>query len=286
MTIEMIPAKAEHVPVIGSIAYEAFKDISDRHNFPLDFASEDFGRMVMGMLVAREDYYGAVALLDGEITGSNFLLVSDEVAGLGPITVDVPKQGGGIGRALMVDALNHARENGLEMVRLLQDSFNSASLSLYASLGFDTKAPCAVMEVRPSEEQAEGVRPMTAEDIDAVEGLSRAIYRVSRKNEVASMIGGPFRPFVRERGGRVVGYFTLGMPGHGVAETEEDMVELVREAARQAPPEMRRCICPVVEGELYRRFLAAGFRTRKVMNLMALGPYEEPAGVWLPSVGF
>jgi hypothetical protein len=39
-------------------------------------------------------------------------------------------------------------------------------------------------------------------------------------------------------------------------------------------------------GELYRRALAAGHRNRKVMNLMALGPYEDPQGTWVPSVLF
>ena len=34
------------------------------------------------------------------------------------------------------------------------------------------------------------------------------------------------------------------------------------------------------QGDLYRRALAAGHRNRKVMNLMALGPYEEPQGTY------
>jgi hypothetical protein len=43
-------------------------------------------------------------------------------------------------------------------------------------------------------------------------------------------------------------------------------------------------LVPARSGELYRRALAAGHRNRKVMNLMALGPYEEPRGTWIPSV--
>jgi hypothetical protein len=159
-----------------------------------------------------------------------------------------------------------------------------ASLSLYASLGFDTKHPAALMIPRPGEQADDSVRPVGANDLDAIEELSSRIYKVSRRMEVEGNIGGPFRPFLRERGGRVVAYYCLGIAGHGVAETEEDLVAVVREAARHSPPEFHRTFCPLTEGSLYRRFLAAGFRNVKVMNLMALGPYEEPDGVWVPSV--
>ncbi len=39
MSVELVPARAEHVSELGRIAYEAFKDISDRHGFPTDFGS-------------------------------------------------------------------------------------------------------------------------------------------------------------------------------------------------------------------------------------------------------
>ena len=39
MALELVPAKPEHVPELGRITYEAFKDISDKHHFPSDFAS-------------------------------------------------------------------------------------------------------------------------------------------------------------------------------------------------------------------------------------------------------
>jgi hypothetical protein len=184
----------------------------------------------------------------------------------------------------MQDVLRHARESGIERVRLMQDAFNMASLSLYASLGFDTKAPAALLEPAPAADPHS--RRLEDADLDTVEELSRRIYRVSRRNDVAGHIGGPFPPFVRERGGRIVGYLVGGMVGHGVAETEGDMAALILHAASEMPPNLRRSFCPLIHGGLYRRLLAAGCRTRKVMNLMAFGPYEEPDGIWVPSVGF
>lgn len=284
MALELVPAKPEHVPELGRICYEAFKDIGDRHGFPADFQSAAFGRTVIGMVVQAEDIYGVAALSDGELAGSNFLLTADEVGGLGPITVEVPLQGQGIGRALMQNVIDYAREANVERVRLLQDSFNMASLSLYASLGFDVKEAVAVMQPAPAPAQDGSMRPVTEADLATIEDLSNGIYKVSRRNEVAAAIHGPFSPLLRERNGHVSGYFILGIIGHGVAETEEDALVLVSDAASRMPPEFARVFCPLTEGSLYRRFLKAGFRAIKVMNLMALGPYDPPDGVWMPSV--
>ena len=286
MSLELVPATPEHVPELGRIYYEAFKDIHDRHGFPWDIPSPSYAAMILGMLIRREDCYVVAALDDGRPVGSTGLQMCDEVAGIGPVTVDVPAQGRGIGRELVQDAIAQARQNGMEMVRLMQDSFNVGSLSLYASLGFDTTEPCALMEPTPGPVPDDSVRPAAEADLPGIEELSRRIYRVSRRNEVASLMRGPFRPFLRQRRGRPVGYFVMGLPGHGVAESEDDLLALVREAARQTPPELRRCFCPLSEGGLYRRLLAAGGRAIKVMNLMTLGPYEPPDGVWMPSVEF
>ena len=284
MALELRLPTSNDVPELGRICYEAFKDISDKHHFPSDFPSVAMARMIIGIFTASEEEYGVAAMMDGQPAGSNFLLAADEVGGLGPITVEVSAQGNGIGRALMQNVIDHAKDAGIEKVRLLQDSFNMASLALYASLGFDTKHPAALMLPSPGDHADDSVRPVAETDLDAIEELSRRIYKSSRRNEVSANIGRPFRPFLRERAGHVVAYYCLGIAGHGVAETEEDMVALVREAARQSPPEFHRTFCPLTEGSLYRRFLAAGFRNIKVMNLMAIGPYEEPDGVWVPSV--
>jgi len=42
--------------------------------------------------------------------------------------------------------------------------------------------------------------------------------------------------------------------------------------------------CPLREASLYRSLLKAGCRAVKVMNLMAIGPYEPPDAVWMNSV--
>ena len=286
MALELVPAKPEHVSELGRICYEAFKDIADRHHFPPHFPSVAFTRRILGMLVQQEDYYGVVALMDGQPVGSNFMSLTDEVAGVAIITVEVPFHGQDIGRALMEDVVNYARRNNIERVRLLQDSFNMASLSLYASLGFNVKEAVALMQPAPAAAEDDTVRPVTEADLSAIEELSRRIYKVSRRNEVAAAIQYGLSPLLREQENRITGYFTLGRMGHGVAETEEAALALVGEAARHVPPEAARFFCPLSESSFYRKALKAGCRATQVMNLMALGPYEPPDGVWMPSVEF
>ena len=284
MALEMLPATLDDAETLGDICFRAFDDISRRHGFETDFTSPALARMILAASIRDESSYSVAAHDDGVLASSNFITTPDEVGGIGPVSIDPERQGRGIGRALMEDVLRYARENGIERVRLMQDSFNVQSLSLYASLGFDTKVGAAI--IAPVGADVPEVRPATADDMDAVERLSGEIYGLSRRGEVESMAAGPFQPFVYEKSGRVVAYFTLGMIGPSVGETEEALVATVLGATKHVDEVFARAFCPLTQGTLFRRFLAAGCRVRKVMNLMTLGPYAEPRGPWLPSVMF
>jgi len=284
MTVEYVPAKPEHIPELGRICHEAFKDISDKHGFRPPFPSASVARGLVGMMVQREDFYGVAAFSDGELVGSNFLTLMDEVAGVGPITVEVAQQGKDIGRALMQNVVDYARDNDIAQVRLFQEGFNMTSLSLYASLGFEVREAAVLMQPVPAVHADDSVRPAVAGDLGALEELCRRFYKVSRRNEIALTIELGFGTLVRQRSGRISGYFTPGLFGHGVAEEADDVLALVGEAARRTPPEAALFFCPLSEPSLHRRFLAASCRALEVMNMMTLGPYEPPEEFWLPSV--
>ena len=127
--LELVRAESEHVGEIGRICYEAFKDLHDRHHIPLDFLSAALARQLIEMLVSRSDFYSVVALLDGQVVGSNFLSLSDSVAGIGPVSVEPCHQGKNIGHALMRNVVDHGRSRGIERIRLLQETMNVGSLS-------------------------------------------------------------------------------------------------------------------------------------------------------------
>lgn len=285
MALRLVPAESRHVDEMGRICYEAFRKVQEGRQSIADFSSVDLARKVLGMLVHRKDFYSVVALLDDRVVGSNFLSLMDNVAGVGPITVEPSLHGQGTGRTLMKDVLDFAKRNGIERVRLFQDAHNVHSLSLYASLGFDVREPCAVMLPPARVEASEGVRPIAESDLPMVEQISHRIYKVSRRNEVAAAAPYGFQVFVREQGNRITGYLMPGIFGHGVAETEEDAVALVKAAGRlEQPDQLKLVFCPLREQSFYRKLLLMGCRTVKVMNLMTVGPYEQPDEVWMPSV--
>jgi ribosomal protein S18 acetylase RimI-like enzyme len=282
--VQLVPAEPQHISELGRICYEAFKDIADRHGFAPDFPSVQVARKTIGMLIEREDIYGVAVTVNRELAGSNYLSLTDPVAGVGPITVDCAFQGRDLGRSLMQDVIDHARRNNITRVRLLQDTFNTASLSLYASLGFEVKHAVAEMRFNAAVKADTTVRPVQAGDIDALDALCQKNYKASRRNELGAAVRAELSPVLRERGGRVTGYLIPGIFGHGVAETPDDAVALATQAARLIPHEIARSLCPLDDGPLFRAFLNAGCRTVKMMNLMAMGPYEAPDSVWMPSI--
>ena len=46
--IQLVAAESQHVNELGRICYEAFKDLHDRHGFPLDLVSAAHARQVIG----------------------------------------------------------------------------------------------------------------------------------------------------------------------------------------------------------------------------------------------
>jgi GNAT superfamily N-acetyltransferase len=215
---ELARAESQHVTELGRILYEAFKDIHHKHGFPLEYPTAIAGSELMFMLVHRKDFYGVVAISDGKLVGSNFLLVADAVAGIGPLSVDPALQGRGIARVLMEDVIQYAERQGLARVRLMQETFNHRALSLYASLGFDAKEQVAFFQAAPAKEVDRSIRAVTRDDLAAVDRLCINLYRVSRRNETAAAVRYGSSPLLRERNGKVVGYLVPGINGHGVAE--------------------------------------------------------------------
>ncbi|MHB8575581.1 MAG: GNAT family N-acetyltransferase [Dehalococcoidia bacterium] len=283
MTIHLTPMQAADVDELGRICYEAFRDIAEKHGFPPDFPSTDVARKLIGALVQREDCYCVAARRDGALVGSSFLTLGDDVGGVGPVSVDVSGQGQAVGRHLMRAVLEHAEQQQIRQVRLLQDGFNMISLSLYASVGFDVKAPAVLLQTVPAERRDPAVRAALPADLPRLDELCQRLYRVSRKHEIAGAIESATPPLLREQGGRLTGYLIpRGRGGHGVAESEADALALIAAAAEH--PAGRQVFCPLNHGSLYRQLLQTGCRAIKIMNLMAYGPSEPPEGIWLPSI--
>ena len=272
MSIELIPAEEKHIEQLSRICHLAFNTLHERHRVHPDVPTEEVGGLIIGSVLKRPDYVGRVAVVNGRVVGSNFLLLADDVCG--------------VGRVLMQWAIDEARKRRGERarVRLFQEAINTTSLSLYTSLGFCWRDSAAMMNPAPAPSDDASVRPITMDDLKHVERLSTRHYGASRANDAARLIEMEFSGFVREREGRVVGYQIATLFGHSSAETDEDLLALAGQTARRLPESISVIIVPMSQDSLFRRALGLGFRVAKVLNYMSLEAFEAPPGPTLPSI--
>ena len=267
----------------GTICFEAFKTISDQHNFPQDFESPEPAIGLLSFLLSRHDVYSVVAEIDGRIVGSNFLWETASIAGVGPITVDPSVQNGAIGRRLMEDVLRRTREQAFAGVRLVQAAYHNRSLSLYTKLGFDTREPLSAMQGPALGLDISGyrVREATKDDVDECSQLCVRIHGFEREVELVDAISQGTASVV-ERDGRITGYTNgIGFLGYAVGENNEDLKALIGAAKEFASPGF---LLPTRNSELMRWCLQHGLRVVMPMTLMSIGLYNEPKGAFLPSV--
>ncbi|MCC6860569.1 MAG: GNAT family N-acetyltransferase [Bryobacterales bacterium] len=276
------PGRPEDAPALGRICYQAFKTVSESHNFPPDFPSVEAAVGLMRALLARPAVYSVVAESGGSVLGSNFLWL-DAIAGVGPVTVDPAAQNGAVGRRLMQDVLDFARRQDFPGVRLVQAAYHNRSLSLYAKLGFVVREPLANMQGPAIGERIPGteVRPAGTPDAEACNALCYRIHGHARPAELAEAIRRGVASVV-VRGGRITGYTTgIGFFGHAVAQSNEDLKALIAAAPAFAGPGF---LLPTRNAELFRWCLEKKLRVVQPMTLMTLGLYNEPAGAFLPSI--
>jgi predicted N-acetyltransferase YhbS len=278
-------ATPDDAPACGKICYDAFSAVNAAHNFPCDFPNPEYAdRLIQGMFNAP-GFYCVVAESDEKVIGSNCLDERAVIHGVGPITVNPYVQNQGVGRRLMRAVMDRSRERNSAGIRLVQAAFNSRSLSLYTSLGFDIREPLVVMQGRTSERSVPGctVRPATSADLAACNALSHRIHGFDRGSDLAfSTQQGT--ALVVERAGRITGYSSaLAFFGHTTAESNEDIHALLSSVDYFGGPGV---IIPTRNTELFRWCLSNGLRVVEPLNLMSIGLYNEPSGAWLPSILF
>lgn len=283
MNVTLRAGNPEDAERCGVICYEAFKRISEHHNFPQDFPSPEPAIGLLSMLLSRDDVYSVVAEVNGQIAGSNFLWKSDMVAGIGPITVDPDVQNSTVGRQLMEDVMRHAEEHHFASVRLVQAAYHNRSLSLYTKLGFDTREPLSVMAGPALNFRVPDyvVRPANENHVAACKALCFKVHGHDRTTDLLDGINQE-TAMVVEHNGRITGYATgIHFLGHAVAESNEELKALIGAATEIPHPGF---LLPTRNSELFRWCLEKGLRVVQPMTLMSKGLYNEPRGAFLPSI--
>lgn len=122
-----------------------------------------------------------VAEYDGIPVGTTTTCIFGSIAWIALVLVDAALRGRGIGRALMVHALDHLERRGVKGVRL---DATPLGQPLYESLGFTADFTLERHEgvlIAPSAPLPGSIETLPSEDLDAVIRLDRAITRTDRQ---------------------------------------------------------------------------------------------------------
>jgi len=285
--VKVRPFVARDVEVGAAILFDAFHELYDYHRFPGAYPNKQFTSKVLTGLVANPSIWGVVARSGDLMVGSAFLDERGPIKGIGPVSVDPGAQAHGVGRCLMHALLERAE--GATSTRLLQDSFNRASLALYASLGFEVREQVVLLvgRIRSAAQPNVEVRALGQDDIEECERLCLAVHGFERSNELRDALEDPLcMPLLALKAGRVVAYATTlsYFPGaHAVAGTSADMRALILGAGNlvEGPVSF---LLPTHQGKLLRWCLGERLRIVKPMTYMTIGEYRRPAGCWIPSL--
>jgi len=127
------------------------------------------------------------------------------------------------------------------------------------------------------------VRPATKTDLPACDALCVKVHGLARRGELAEAIdAGTAR--VVEHLGRITGYTTqINYFAHSVTEDNDGMIALICESRDFGTPGF---LVPLANAELFRWALGRGLKVWFVAQLMTTGIYQEPAGAYMPSVGY
>jgi len=288
-TIKLRQPVAADADAVARLIFAAFSTFHDKHQMPRDFESLDAAIGLTQAWMNHPKVWGVLAERDGRVVGCNFLDERCDAKGVGPVCVDPTEQGGGIGRKVMLAVMERARAINAKSVRLVQEAYNTKSMPLYASVGFDVKEPLAVMIGTPTGKPSAGtnIRQMTEADLPACAALCRAMHGIDRTGELRDAIE-HFNPFVLERGGRLVAYVSTPnffLMNHGVAETPPDMKDLLLGVAAQTGRPIGLQV-PTRNAEFFRWCISQKLRMSKPTTLMTSGEYHEPAAEtwWFPSI--
>ena len=292
MSLVIRPIEQVDAEICGRIGYEAHKTISSAHGYPSEQPSEEFAIGLLRRLLENPNSWGVLAERQGKTLGSVFLheFPPSPVAVIGPLTVHPSAEGGGVGKMLIGAALSQACKQNHDHVRLVQSPSHIRSFVLYTKSGFALREPLFLLQGQPlrsgiyTSSSTNNVRQVRDDvDISVCNELCKVVHGFSRDMElrqakdqgVATMI---------ERDGAITGYAAgLGIFGHAVAKSNEDLKALIANAPAVLGPGF---FAPARNREIINWLLDNGFQIGWPANLMTIGPYKEPPMPFLPSLAY
>eukprot|EP01112_Ceratiomyxa_fruticulosa_P014720 TRINITY_DN4240_c0_g1_i3.p1 TRINITY_DN4240_c0_g1~~TRINITY_DN4240_c0_g1_i3.p1 ORF type:complete len:317 (+),score=40.54 TRINITY_DN4240_c0_g1_i3:256-1206(+) len=297
---------------MACVIHYSFTGIAKFHNIQPDFVTIERTVFVVRAELADKSIEGFVvefipsseqeneAKPKTQVVGCAFRSIYDDVLGVDIIGVLPEFQGRGIGRMLMNELLKGVNKEKVKSARLVQDSFNSSSFSLYASLGFVLRQPLVVIPGSAPDDVIEPLLPnetlraMTVSDIPECSQINKNMNGFDRTNELTFLINtekSGFIPHVLLRDGKIVSYSCgANYNAHSCCESERHfLIFYTRLNLLHASEQMFRIIyCPGKYSDIIQFCLSHKLKVKKLNNLMVLGDYKEPpeGSVYISSCSF
>jgi hypothetical protein len=186
----------------------------------------------------------------------------------------------------MINVLERAKNKNFPAIRLLQASYHSRSLALYATLGFEVREPISNMQGKPIQEAIPGrsVRAATESDTESCNTICKTVHGHDRNGELQDSIKqGSAKVVLHEN--KITGY-TCGLTffNHSVGLTNDDLKALISSATHNDNYGGPGILIPSRNTQLFRWCLNNGLRLVQQLTLMTIGLYNEPAGSYMPSI--
>jgi predicted N-acetyltransferase YhbS len=279
------------VDAVSEADFAAFHDVALRHGMPPVVRSVRDSRAYVNTLLEADPLGGFVAEEGGRVVGHAWVHARAPIATIGPIAVEPVSQRQGVGRALLAHCVQAAGARAAQ-IRLVHESFNTASLQLYLAEGFRIVAP--LLELR-----LDG--PLTA-----VPAPSQVTIRRAEAGDQARMVARDARAFggqrpqdvdrsvrtgravVAERGRTFAGYALARVGQLGAAAADDPEVVLAMLATLAADPAVAatapRLMVLGTDRPLVDGLRAIGFRVFRACHYMIRGGgTAPPAGYVLMS---
>jgi len=225
-----------------------------------------------------------VAVLDGEDVGTvTTTTYGTKLAWIGMVLVPPEYRRRGIGSALLKKGISYLRDKNVECVGLDATPMGN---KLYLTLDFREDFRLERRQGGGGALEAEGVIPLTAEDLDAVAEFDATRFGVPRKNVLSRLHADyPELAWLVRDGSDILGYLMMrpGLNAHQIgpwtASTPESAEQLFR-AALGAVPGEPIFLDVVVPNEAAMRIVEKyGFELQRPFVRMFLGENRYPADV-------
>jgi GNAT superfamily N-acetyltransferase len=221
MSLLFRPALAEELQQAQELIVRSINDLTERHGFgsmasvrPAAFQTFSLNDDPRGLWTAEDD---------GEIVGSAFSWVCDDLWFLAELFITPRMQGSGIGSELLRRTFWHADQAEAKTRALITFSFNTVSLGLYIRHGMLPRLPIYVftvdrdrivsqrhrapMKYRKAETSSSDLRTLAAIDLSAL-GVSR------EKHHKYLLDDATMRGFLLYEGDDCIGYTYVASTGH------------------------------------------------------------------------